>query len=265
MLSLAPWVALQVVAVVAAWALFLLRIRRSVHADRLFVAFPVATLGAVFGAVALGASLNAVGSILGGRAPAWGLPRPMAWGALFGFVASFALASRGLRVPVGAALDRVAPALGLLVLFGRLGCAIAGCDFGSPTDLPWAVSYAEGTPAFGQHAEHGLIAPTARSSLGVHPTQAYEALLGLVASLGALWAERRPLARAGDGIGTAALVYALGRFAIEWVRGDEGRGAFGPLSLPQWIAVAVIVLVVTRWNPLGPDGRPAVGVSQDRG
>lgn len=246
MLDLAPWAALQLVAVITAGACFLFRVRRHRFADRLFLAFPIGMTGVVAGAIGLGTLLRGVGSLAGGQLPRLALAQPMAWGALLGFAGAFALAAHALRVPVADALDRAAPSLALLVIFGRIGCAIAGCDFGALTDLPWAVHYPEGTAAFGHHVDHGWIATTAHRSLGVHPTQAYESIVGVAAWVAAVAVERRGRPVSGDAFAAAALVYAAGRFAIEWLRADDGRGSFGPLSLPQWIALAVVVAVVTR-------------------
>ena len=46
-------------------------------------------------------------------------------------------------------------------LFGRIGCFLVGDDYGTPSNLPWAVAFPEGLP------------PT---TVAVHPTQLYEAV-----------------------------------------------------------------------------------------
>ena len=49
---------------------------------------------------------------------------------------------------------------------GRIGCFLAGCCYGRPTELPWGVAFTD---------PHSLVAP---NLLGVHlhPTQLYEAV-----------------------------------------------------------------------------------------
>lgn len=54
----------------------------------------------------------------------------------------------------------------------------------------------------------------------------------------------RPLAP-GALFVAAAMIYAVGRFLVEMVRGDD-RGMLGPLSTPQWLSVAVVLYLVGR-------------------
>lgn len=68
-------------------------------------------------------------------------------------------------LPVLSTLDSLALALPLGQSIGRLGCFIAGCCYGRPTNLPWGVTFTH---------------PESLSILGkVHPTQLYESLLVL--------------------------------------------------------------------------------------
>jgi phosphatidylglycerol:prolipoprotein diacylglycerol transferase len=72
----------------------------------------------------------------------------------------------------------------------------------------------------------------------VHPTQLYEAALGLCAGLAAAV----PIARGkrdGTAFATFLSIYAAGRFAIELLRGDRDRGAALGLSTAQWVSVAI--------------------------
>ncbi len=180
---------------------------------RLRVALVVAAgAGCVAGALALGPLLRAAGVARG----------PMGWvmafGALGGAALTTALAARASHLCRGQALDALAPGLGLLVLFGRLGCHLAGCCFGAPSPyLP--------------HGEH--------------PTALYEAALGGVVCLLGVVGPRR---RRGVGFALAAVVYAVGRFAVEHVRADP-RPMAGPLSLAQ--CLSLLVLAATLWWAAG--------------
>ena len=49
---------------------------------------------------------------------------------------------------------------------GRLGCLAVGDDFGSPTDLPWAIAFPDPLP-------QGSAFPSELSTVPVHPTQLY--------------------------------------------------------------------------------------------
>ena len=70
-----------------------------------------------------------------------------------------------------------APGLALGYAIGRIGCQLSGDgDYGEPSDLPWAMSYPDGT------------VPTDQD---VHPTPVYETLaMGLVAWLLWQWRDR---------------------------------------------------------------------------
>src|SRR5262249_34036083 len=112
--------------------------------------------------------------------------------------------------------DTVAPALGLGTALTRVGCFLAGCDYGAPTRLSWGVRFPPGSPAFQDHLEAGWVGPYSPSSLPVHPTQLYEAVLGLVICVVTLQVERsRRGAPAGGAFLTAAGLYAAFRFGIE--------------------------------------------------
>jgi prolipoprotein diacylglyceryl transferase len=159
---------------------------------------------------------------------------------------------------------------------GRLGCFLAGCDFGRPLGAgapAWLAEIgrfprwmdAKGSPAWFQHTHRGLdlaaeacarvgtvtgpgrcaLDPHATHSAPVHPTQLYELCLGLAlfALLRPLWPRRR-----FDGqISLAFMVlYGLGRTALELVRDDVERGSRAGLSTSQWIGL-VSALVGALW------------------
>lgn len=139
--------------------------------------------------------------------------------------------------------------------FGRLGCFFGGCCFGAVTQGPLGVRFPAGSPAFLQHKAQGLLPPGAVASLPVHPSQLYEAVgnLALFALLFA--ASRRP---GGLPPGRAATLYLLGyailRFCLEFLRGDDIRGVYYGLSTSQYVALAVAagagyVLLRARLRP----------------
>lgn len=108
---------------------------------------------------------------------------------------------------------------------GRIGCFLAGCCHGRPTDVPWAVTFTD--PA----------AMVPRKWLGVplHPTQLYEcAAEGLIALLLYKLLDKKP------GTVTAAyfMLYGVLRFILENYRGD-GVPASGWLSAGQLLGSAL--------------------------
>jgi phosphatidylglycerol:prolipoprotein diacylglycerol transferase len=157
-------------------------------------------------------------------------------GFLGGFVATIGFC-RIHRLSSLAWADCAAPALCLGLLFTRIGCFLGGCDFGKPWDGPWAVHFPAGSPAFEQQMLQGLLPAGATRSLPVHPTQLYESIAGL--ALLVLTLAIHPRRRfTGQTFLSFVLGYGVLRYLIEMVRGDAGRGALGPLSTSQFIAVA---------------------------
>jgi len=164
-------------------------------------------------------------------------PGRAAYGGLLAAIAAAALYLVATRQPMLAFFDRIAVGAGLSFAFVRTGCFLAGCDWGLPTAHPWGVRFPPGSLAALDHAHRGFVTLGA-PSLPVHPTELYEAALGLLAAaLAAI-----PIARGrrnGGAFGIFLGVYAAGRFAIEFLRGDEERGrAFG-LSTAQWVSIAI--------------------------
>ncbi|XYH99482.1 prolipoprotein diacylglyceryl transferase family protein [Sorangium sp. So ce1128] len=199
--------------------------------------------GSVLGGALLGVALRIPRAVLHRVdlfAPGW----PMAYGALAGAAIATALAARVTGAAPRAALDALAPALGVLVAIGRIGCFLAGCCFGAPSDGPFAVAFPRGTPAHAEHVRLGVIDAGARWSHPVHAAPLYEALVG-VAMIGAGLALARS-SRRGVAFAAVALLYAAGRFAVELLRADP-RPAAGPLTLPQWLSLIVVSLVAFWW------------------
>jgi phosphatidylglycerol:prolipoprotein diacylglycerol transferase len=140
--------------------------------------------------------------------------------------AYFYMRAQGL--PVLATADIFAPGLALGHGIGRLGCFAAGCCWGRPTHLPWAVTFNN------PDATTGV-------PLGVplHPTQLYEALAEGIICLVLLHRMKREH-RDGLIIGMYLLLYGLVRFGVEFLRmHDASNPLGGPLTLEQWLALAV--------------------------
>jgi phosphatidylglycerol:prolipoprotein diacylglycerol transferase len=134
--------------------------------------------------------------------------------------ACLALWARFARVPVLAVLDALARAFAVILVPIRLGCLSAGCCYGAPTD--------------------GLLGMVGRDGCLRHPTQVYEIGLALllIALLNGLSSVR---AAAGRASFVFALVYGVGRAAIESVREDT-RPVFASITYPQIVAAAMALI-----------------------
>jgi len=132
-------------------------------------------------------------------------------------------------LPVWKTLDVLALAMPLGQGIGRIGCFMAGCCYGRPTDLPWGVTFTD---------------PQSLGPVGVkiHPTQLYESLLvlGVLAVLLHLRSRKR---FEGQLLGTYFLLAGLVRFAVEFFRGDP-RGPDILAGMPSTQVIALSMAVV---------------------
>lgn len=153
--------------------------------------------------------------------------------------------------PFWKAADMAGMAIPVGLSFGRMGCLLAGCCFGSALDSPLALSFPPFSAASASQAKEGLLAAAHVASHPVHPTQLYEAWGSFVlAAVLTLWAHGKK--RYDGQVFVLFLVgYASLRFFLEFFRADD-RGGIAWLSTSQWVgvivvAVAAIIHVRKRW------------------
>ena len=170
-----------------------------------------------------------------------------AYGGLLTAIVCSVLYLRRNGQSVGAFLDRTAVGAGIVFCFVRTGCFLAGCDYGQPTAGPSGLRFPPGSLAAIDHAQRGWV-PAGFPSLPVHPTQLYEASLGLLAAAAAAVVLRhRP--RDGSAFLAFLTVYGCGRFGIELWRGDETRGLYLGLSTAQYISLTILsICAITAWR-----------------
>jgi prolipoprotein diacylglyceryltransferase len=173
-------------------------------------------------------------------------PGRAAYGGLLFAIGAAALYLRRARQPLAPFFDRVAIGAGLTFALVRTGCFLAGCDFGLPTAHAWGVRFPPGSLAALDHARRGFVPPGA-SSLPVHPTELYEVAVGLLAAVLAAVPVMRGL-RDGRAFATFLGTYAVGRFVLEFLRGDPDRGLALGLSTAQWVSVAIVAALVVVWT-----------------
>jgi phosphatidylglycerol:prolipoprotein diacylglycerol transferase len=143
------------------------------------------------------------------------------------------------QLPFWTTCDVFAPGIALGHVTGRLGCLAAGCCYGKPTDVPWAIVFT-----------NPLAAANVGTPLGIplHPTQVYEAGAELLI-LGILLAtERRGRPFPGRTFWLYMLLYAISRYIVEIYRGDP-RGEFFGMSTSQFISLvlAPLSLIMLTW------------------
>jgi phosphatidylglycerol:prolipoprotein diacylglycerol transferase len=138
------------------------------------------------------------------------------------------------RMPFWTTCDVFAPGIALGHVTGRLGCFAAGCCYGRPTDVAWAVIFTDPRAAANVGTPLGI---------PLHPTQLYEAGAELLILVALLATERKGRPFAGRTFWLYMLLYALSRFVIEIYRGDP-RGEFLGMSTSQFISVVLAPLSV---------------------
>ncbi len=145
---------------------------------------------------------------------------------------------RDLRFSV--ALDAWTPAMFTVLGFARLGCLLQGCCSGVRSGV-FGVVFPEGAVVYHEQLRQGLLAADAAYSLPVFPTQAIEALACFALAAVTL----RALARGETRVfATSVVAYSVFRFAVELIRDDPARNAYGPLSTSQWVAIVVVAAAV---------------------
>lgn len=150
--------------------------------------------------------------------------RTITWGLAGGYLGvEVAKLVAGIRHKTG---DAFAAPVAASIAVGRLGCFHAGCCFGLPSDVAWAVRFHDGIPR--------------------HPTQLYEAAFHGVAAVLLLVAARRRLFPR-QLIKLYLMAYMLWRIVTELIR-PEPRVLWGlsfyQLSSMAFLAVFAVLFCV---------------------
>jgi phosphatidylglycerol:prolipoprotein diacylglycerol transferase len=154
---------------------------------------------------------------------------------------------RRIGLPLWTTCDVFAPGIALGHVVGRFGCFFAGCCYGKPTSVPWAITFTD------PYAATNVGTPL---NVPLHPTQLYEAGVEGVILLLLLATESKGKRFAGRTFWLYMLLYAISRYVIEIFRGDP-RGAVGIFSTSQFISVVLGPLAVIMLAYLSRRGAPA--------
>ncbi len=130
--------------------------------------------------------------------------------------------------------DLVMPEIAIAQGFGRIGCFLAGCCYGRPTDS-WL----------------GVVFPPealAPSGVKLLPTQLFMSAGDFLIALILILYSRKNKIDGNVGAGYLIL-YGVGRFGIEFLRNDS-RGSVGVLSTSQFISLFIVAIGIGLivWN-----------------
>lgn len=146
-------------------------------------------------------------------------------GIIFGILGAY-LYCRKKRLLFLHYLDCAAPSIALAQGFGRIGCFLAGCCYGTPMESPISITFTDSAYA----PNHIPLFPSQLVS------SAFDFLHFFV--LCALFKRNKQPGKIGA---FYLMFYSIGRFIIEFFRGDLERGNVGTLSTSQFISVFVAI------------------------
>jgi phosphatidylglycerol:prolipoprotein diacylglycerol transferase len=143
------------------------------------------------------------------------------------------------ELPLWPAADVCAPAIALGQAIGRIGCLMAGDDYGRATTMPWGIAFTDPDAATIGGAPLGV---------PLHPVQLYESIFCLILFVVLVRLSRRKRFD-GEVILAYTFLYAVGRFILEFYRGDADRGFIfgGLLSTSQFIALILAPTAIVLW------------------
>jgi phosphatidylglycerol:prolipoprotein diacylglycerol transferase len=134
-------------------------------------------------------------------------------------------------------MDLIMPEVSIAQGFGRIGCFLAGCCYGRITDSVFGVVFPEGS-----------LAP---AGVKLIPTQLIMSA-GNFLIAGILLIAATKLKKRGQILSLYLILYAIGRFAVEFLRNDH-RGAVGVFSTSQFISLFIVTIGIGLlvWSTIG--------------
>ncbi|MEG0663704.1 MAG: prolipoprotein diacylglyceryl transferase, partial [Clostridia bacterium] len=151
------------------------------------------------------------------------------YGGLIGGILVGFIYMKKKKLPIGLYSDIIAPIIPLFHFFGRIGCFLGGCCYGIET-------------SFGFLYENQLI-PQA-SGVIRFPVQLLESLFNIILFLVLMLFFKKGKFK-NKLIYIYLLIYSVGRFFIEFLRGDDYRGYIFSLSTSQFIGIIIFLSSAT--------------------
>ena len=153
-------------------------------------------------------------------------------GSLVGAFVVGLIYTRMYRLSFWRLADLAAPGLIFGQGIGRIACFLNGDAFGSPTNSGFGLVYPPGTTAY-----------TAYGSQPLWPAEVWEGQWDMVVFALILMISRWRKWPQGLVFLTYITLYSLGRFALEFLRGDGARYLFHWTSA-QWTSISMVLLAI---------------------
>ena len=142
--------------------------------------------------------------------------------------------------------DRLALALPIGMMVTRVGCLMAGCCFGNPSPLPWAIQYGPHSDAFFSQLDRNLVSSLDTVSLPVHPVPVYE-MIGCIGIFLAVWLSRKYWKAPGSRLLFMIMMYGIVRFFLEFFRDPAGNKFAGTeflgIKYVQWCVLCGSIIL----------------------
>ncbi|MFA9397266.1 MAG: prolipoprotein diacylglyceryl transferase [Clostridiaceae bacterium] len=155
------------------------------------------------------------------------------YGAIIGGALAVYIYAKRKKWDILKIFDLAIPSVAIAQGIGRLGCTLAGCCYGKETT---SKIYLEFTKS-----------PFAPNHVHLFPTQPISAVYDVLLGLFLIWFARKNI-KDGRVFGLYVIFYSVGRFIIEFFRGDEVRGFIGVLSTSQFISLFIVIVGVIFFN-----------------
>jgi len=139
--------------------------------------------------------------------------------------------------------DVALPSVAVAQAFGRLGCFLAGCCYGRETKAWYGIAFT-----------HSHYAP---NGVKMIPTQLLSSA-GMFLIAGLLFWYAYYAKKSGQVGAIYMILYGIGRFCVEFLRGDLARGSIGTLSTSQFISIFIVITGVGLWIWRGKAGSDRV-------
>lgn len=148
------------------------------------------------------------------------------YGGIIGGILSAMLYSKIKKLNFLAYFDILIPSVALAQGFGRIGCFLAGCCYGRETHSPIGIVFHESS-----YAPNGI---------SLLPTQLISSGLNFAHFFILIWFAKHK--KAEGQVGALYLIlYSIGRFILEYYRGDLIRGSVGSFSTSQFISIFTVI------------------------
>lgn len=149
------------------------------------------------------------------------------YGGIIGGIISCLIYCKKKKLDPAEWFDLIIPEIAIAQGFGRIGCLLAGCCYGAETTSAFHIMFTD-----------SAFAP---NNVWLYPTQIMSAVLNLLNFVLLTQVVARLTKKKGVVTACYLIFYSIGRFVIEFFRGDLERGAVGILSTSQFISIFILI------------------------